>query len=128
MSAGVCSLSVDAVPVTGGCCAADNTQPSPADFRSIFQIVIKRTAATSNKYVTIKIIIIVKCKIVHYRLYYRQVTSHSHCLAAHETWNVGSCDDGSGPGAGWARLELGWAATATESTTMTYEGKILLIK
>ena len=51
-----------------------------------------------------------------------------HCLAAHETWNVGSCDDGSGPGAGWARLELGWAATATESTTMTYEGKILLIK
>ena len=50
-----------------------------------------------------------------------------HCLAAHETWNVGSCDDGSGPGAGWARLELGWAATATESTTITYEGKILLI-
>ena len=77
VSAGVCSLSVDAVPVTGGCCAADNTQPSPADFRSIFQIVIKRTAATSNKCVTIEIIIIVKCKIVHYRLYYRQVTSHS---------------------------------------------------
>ena len=68
VSAGVCSLSVDAVPVTGGCCAADNTQPSPADFRSIFQIVIKRTAATSNKCVTVKIIIIVKCKIVHYRL------------------------------------------------------------
>jgi len=30
-------------------------------------------------------------------------------LAAHETWNVGSCDDESGPGAGWAGLELGSA-------------------
>ena len=61
-------------------------------------------------------------------------------MAAHETWNVGSCDDESGPGAGWAGLELGWAGAglgwswarlelgwvATVSTTMTYEGKILL--
>ena len=113
MSAGVCSLSVDAVPVTGGCCAADNTQPSPADFRSIFQIVIKRTAATSNKCVTIEIIIIVKCKIVHYRLI-QTSDKPAHCLAINEAWNVGSCDDGDvmvrwgpGPGAGWARLELG---------------------
>ena len=37
--------------------------------------------------------IIVKRKIVHYRL---QQTSDkpAHCLAIHEAWNVGSCDDG----------------------------------
>ena len=107
--------------------AALLTTRSPAQPSSIFQIKLQQQRQIN---VSIKTII-VKRRIVHYRLQYRQATSQPIAWPYTRLGTLAAVTMvmvrwGPGPGAGWLGSAGAGPVAATVSTTMTYEGKILL--